>query len=278
MGYAAYVGRVGALAVALGIATAVANTPGMAWAEPGSSPSSSGSSDPGAKNPDAGSRRRVRRRPGVAWGRRVRVRVRSRGHRRDRPMPVGPVRVGRPRSRGARRGPRVVTIGMPMTRVPRPKPRRRRPLIPPSRGSSACLRRIRSWVGLTRPRRLVAVWPSRMSRIQESSLPERKRKRHSRPRHRLSPSPRFRLNRSLRCPLNRSLRCPLNRSPRRWCRRRGPWCRLRRRPVGVPLGTGVVPPAVRPGSSAGRLRRGAMLVLAARHRIRTATRLTQRRC
>ena len=52
MGYAAYVGRVGALAVALGIATAVANTPGMAWAEPGSSPSSSGSSDPGAKNRD----------------------------------------------------------------------------------------------------------------------------------------------------------------------------------------------------------------------------------
>ena len=43
MGYATYIGRVGALAVALGIGVAVANTPGVAWAEP-SDPSSSGSS------------------------------------------------------------------------------------------------------------------------------------------------------------------------------------------------------------------------------------------
>ena len=42
MGYATYIGRVGALAVALGIGVAVANTPGVAWAEPSdSSPSGS---------------------------------------------------------------------------------------------------------------------------------------------------------------------------------------------------------------------------------------------
>ena len=43
MGYSTYIGRVGALAVALGIGAAVANTPGVAWAEPSDS-SSSGSS------------------------------------------------------------------------------------------------------------------------------------------------------------------------------------------------------------------------------------------
>ena len=34
MGYAIYIGRVGALAVALGVGVAVASTPGVAWAEP----------------------------------------------------------------------------------------------------------------------------------------------------------------------------------------------------------------------------------------------------
>ena len=39
MGYAKHVGRVGALAVALGIGAAVATTPGVAWAEgPGETP------------------------------------------------------------------------------------------------------------------------------------------------------------------------------------------------------------------------------------------------
>ena len=33
MGYAKHVGRVGALAVALGIGAAVATTPGVAWAD-----------------------------------------------------------------------------------------------------------------------------------------------------------------------------------------------------------------------------------------------------
>jgi hypothetical protein len=45
MGYAKYVGRVGGLAVALGVGVAVATTPGVAWAEPtdgGSTSSSSG--------------------------------------------------------------------------------------------------------------------------------------------------------------------------------------------------------------------------------------------
>jgi DNA-binding beta-propeller fold protein YncE len=49
MGYAKHVGRVGALAVALGIGAAVATTPGVAWAE--------GPDDPGVeapKSPDAG--------------------------------------------------------------------------------------------------------------------------------------------------------------------------------------------------------------------------------
>ena len=40
MGYAAHIGRVGALAVVLGIGVAVANTPGVAWAEPTDSGSS----------------------------------------------------------------------------------------------------------------------------------------------------------------------------------------------------------------------------------------------
>ncbi len=38
MGYASYIGRIGALAVTLGVGVAVANTPGIAYAEtPGSS-------------------------------------------------------------------------------------------------------------------------------------------------------------------------------------------------------------------------------------------------
>ena len=41
MGHARYIGRVGALAVALGIGAAVANTPGVAWAEPDSTANSS---------------------------------------------------------------------------------------------------------------------------------------------------------------------------------------------------------------------------------------------
>jgi YVTN family beta-propeller protein len=48
MGYARYVGRVGGLAVALGVGVAVVTTPGAAWAEPtdnGSSNSSNSSSD-----------------------------------------------------------------------------------------------------------------------------------------------------------------------------------------------------------------------------------------
>ena len=44
MGYSTYIGRVGALAVALGIGVAVANTPGVAWAEPSESSSSKESS------------------------------------------------------------------------------------------------------------------------------------------------------------------------------------------------------------------------------------------
>lgn len=54
MGYANHIGRVGALAVALGVGVAVANSPGVAWATTdGDSPSaSSGSTDAsGAKNP-----------------------------------------------------------------------------------------------------------------------------------------------------------------------------------------------------------------------------------
>jgi hypothetical protein len=51
MGYARYVGRVGALAVTLGVGLAVANTPGIAYAEPvGSTPSASDSSAP-SKDP-----------------------------------------------------------------------------------------------------------------------------------------------------------------------------------------------------------------------------------
>ena len=42
MGHARHIGRVGALAVALGIGAAVANTPGVAWAEPDSTANSSG--------------------------------------------------------------------------------------------------------------------------------------------------------------------------------------------------------------------------------------------
>ncbi|MFI5511700.1 beta-propeller fold lactonase family protein [Mycobacterium sp. NPDC051804] len=45
MGYAQYVGRVGALAVALGIATAIASGPAVAWAEDGDSSSQQDNSD-----------------------------------------------------------------------------------------------------------------------------------------------------------------------------------------------------------------------------------------
>ena len=59
MGNATYIGRVGALAVALGVGVAVANTPGVAWAEPsdsspsGSSVESEEPSDPADESPDA---------------------------------------------------------------------------------------------------------------------------------------------------------------------------------------------------------------------------------
>jgi YVTN family beta-propeller protein len=54
MGYATYIGRVGALAVALGIGAAVANTPGVAWAEPESASSSSDSSSDSARSNTGG--------------------------------------------------------------------------------------------------------------------------------------------------------------------------------------------------------------------------------
>ena len=57
MGYARYVGRVGGLAVALGVGVAVASTPGVAWAEPtdtGSSSSSTDSSSSGSSSSGSG--------------------------------------------------------------------------------------------------------------------------------------------------------------------------------------------------------------------------------
>ena len=48
MGTAKYIGRVGGLAVALGVGAAVANTPGVAWAEPDSSSSGSSASSSSA--------------------------------------------------------------------------------------------------------------------------------------------------------------------------------------------------------------------------------------
>ena len=59
MGYANYVGRVGALAVALGIGAAVASTAGMAWAQDGDDPASQSQDStppgetPGDPAPDA---------------------------------------------------------------------------------------------------------------------------------------------------------------------------------------------------------------------------------
>ena len=43
MGYARYIGRVGGLAVALGVGVAVATTPGVAWAGPSDTDSSNSS-------------------------------------------------------------------------------------------------------------------------------------------------------------------------------------------------------------------------------------------
>lgn len=57
MGHAKYVGRVGALAVALGIGAAVANTPGVAWADPASTPtadSPQGTTTTGGAQPASG--------------------------------------------------------------------------------------------------------------------------------------------------------------------------------------------------------------------------------
>src|SRR5262249_60941814 len=52
--YARYIGRIGALAVALGISGAVATTPAVAWADEPSPPASS-SSSPSESNPASGS-------------------------------------------------------------------------------------------------------------------------------------------------------------------------------------------------------------------------------
>ncbi len=68
MGYAKHVGRVGALAVALGIGAAVATTPGVAWAdgetetnveapsnpEPAAGPDTAGTTTPSTGHPDPG--------------------------------------------------------------------------------------------------------------------------------------------------------------------------------------------------------------------------------
>jgi len=54
MGYAMHIGRVGALAVALGIGIAVANTPGTAWAEGASPDSSDSAGDVGASDSPTG--------------------------------------------------------------------------------------------------------------------------------------------------------------------------------------------------------------------------------
>ena len=66
MGYANHVGRVGALAVALGIGAAVASTAGMAWAQdeggdPGSQ--SQDSTPPGRRRDRAGGTGRDAERP-----------------------------------------------------------------------------------------------------------------------------------------------------------------------------------------------------------------------
>ena len=55
MGYAKHVGRVGALAVALGVGAAVATTPGIAWADTGSGASSTDSAGGGATSTSTGS-------------------------------------------------------------------------------------------------------------------------------------------------------------------------------------------------------------------------------
>ena len=55
MGYANYVGRVGGLAVALGVGVAVATTPGVAWAGPSDSGSSSSTSDSKSSGSPSGS-------------------------------------------------------------------------------------------------------------------------------------------------------------------------------------------------------------------------------
>jgi hypothetical protein len=83
MGYSSYVGRVGALAVALGIGSAIANGAGVAWAETGSeandtsSADATGVSDPNGSGqggtPSSGSTEKVA--PGVvvsSSGRRIR--------------------------------------------------------------------------------------------------------------------------------------------------------------------------------------------------------------
>jgi YVTN family beta-propeller protein len=55
MGYARYVGRVGALAVALGVGAAVASTPGVAWAEPDAGSTSSTDSSASTSGGTSGS-------------------------------------------------------------------------------------------------------------------------------------------------------------------------------------------------------------------------------
>jgi hypothetical protein len=66
MGYVSYVGRIGALAVALGVGTAVATMPGVALAEPSSSSSSSSSSASGSAGSSGSSSRTARVSPAPA--------------------------------------------------------------------------------------------------------------------------------------------------------------------------------------------------------------------
>src|SRR6185295_7467779 len=73
MGTAKYIGRVGALAVALGVGAAIANTPGVALADPSesgstSSSSASGSSSDSSSASVSGSQGSTSGSQGSTWG------------------------------------------------------------------------------------------------------------------------------------------------------------------------------------------------------------------
>ena len=181
MGYAAYIGRVGALAVALGVGVAVATTPGVAWAEP----------------TDPVRRRRIRRLRPALRPRRV-ARRRALPRRRPARPPRPPVRLSRMQHRRAPPPwgdrPRLRRRRVRPASPAPPRSGRRRPMIraADSRRAAAARSPVRSTQPPTSPRWHLPPVPRSPRRSQLRWTPRCRRARRSRHRshrHRETSSP-----------------------------------------------------------------------------------------